>query len=230
MQTNRSVLDSIQAELSHLEAGLGTRDKARIDEYLGDVREIERRIERMEARNSTELNVSAPVGVPDSYEEHIGLLFDLLTMAYQSDVTRVFTFMMAREFSMKTYPMVGVSEPHHSVSHHQNKPEQIAKHARINAYHVQQFSRFVEKLRTTPDGDGSLLDHSLIFYGAGLSNGNTHSPYPLPLLALGGGAGAGNRHVQAPEKSPIGNLWVGVANQFGCRLTSFGESNGRADL
>jgi len=230
MRTNRSVLDSIADELSHLHGGLGAHDNVRIDEYLGDVREIERRIQRMETRNSTELNIDAPVGVPQSYEEHVGLLFELLAMAYQADVTRVFTFMMAREFSMKTYPMIGVSEPHHSVSHHQNRPEQIAKHAKINAYHVQQFSKFVEKLRVTPDGDGSLLDHSLLFYGAGLSNGNTHSPYPLPLLALGGGIGKGNRHFQAPEQSPIGNLWVGVANSFGTPLTSFGESTGRADL
>jgi hypothetical protein len=230
MRANQSVLDSIATDLNRIAPGLGARDRARLDEYLDDVREIERRIQRVEARNNTEINIDAPVGVPSAFEEHVALLFELLTVAYQSDLTRVFTFMMAREFSMKTYPAIGVAEPHHSVSHHQNKPEQIAKHAKINAYHVQQFAKFVEKLRSTPDGDGSLLDHSLIFYGGGLSNGNTHSPYPLPLLAVGGGAGKGNRHFQAPEKSPIGNLWVGIGNQFGCPLTSLGESTGRADL
>jgi hypothetical protein len=230
MRTNRSVLDSITSELNHLEREVPAPDRARVDEYLTDIREIEQRIQRTEERTSTNIVADAPEGIPESFEEHVALMFSLLTLAYQSDLTRVFTFMMAREFSMKTYPSIGISEPHHSVSHHQNKPEQIAKHAKINAYHLQQFAKFVDKLSTTRDGDGSLLDHSLIFYGGGLSNGNTHSPYPLPLLALGGGAGKGDRHFKAPEKSPIGNLWVSVADQFGCTVTSFGESNGRADF
>jgi Protein of unknown function (DUF1552) len=230
MRANQSVLDSITADLNRLERELPPRDRGRVDEYLTDVREIEQRLQRMEARSNNEITLDAPEGVPDSFEEHVAVMFALLTNAYQSDLTRVFTFMMAREFSMKTYPMIGVSEPHHSVSHHQNRPEQIAKHAKINTYHVQQFAKFVEKLRNTPDGDGSMLEHSLIFYGGGLSNGNTHSPYPLPLLAVGGGAGKGNRHFEAPEKSPIGNLWVGLANQFGIPMTSFGESNGRVDF
>ncbi|HVZ20676.1 MAG TPA: DUF1552 domain-containing protein [Vicinamibacterales bacterium] len=230
MQTNRSVLDSITADLNHLEREVPAPDRSRIDEYLTDIREIEQRIQRMEQRASTDIVADAPEGIPESFEEHVALMFSLLTLAYQSDLTRVFTFMMAREFSMKTYSVIGVSEPHHSVSHHQNRPEQIAKHAKINVYHVQQFAKFIDKLSKTRDGDGSLLDHSLIFYGGGLSNGNTHSPYPLPLLALGGGAGKGDRHFKAPERSPIGNLWVGVADQYGCDVTRFGESNGRADI
>jgi hypothetical protein len=231
MRTNRSVLDSITTELTQLESGLAARDRVRIDEYLDNIREIEGRIQRLEARSNTgELGFDAPIGVPESFTEHVGLLFDLLTVAYQSDLTRVCTFMMAREFSMKTYPDIGVAAPHHSVSHHQNKPAQIAQHAAINVHHVQQFAKFIEKLQATADGDGSLLDHSLIFYGAGLSNGNIHSPYPLPMLAVGGGAGKGHRHVQAPPQSPIGNLWVSVANQLGSPITSLGDSTGRVDL
>jgi hypothetical protein len=230
IRTNRSVLDSIMKDLAQLNRGLSVRDKNRLDEYLGDIREIEQRIERMEARSHTgEIGFDTPVGVPPQFADHVGMLFDLLTVAYQADLSRVFTFMMAREFSMKTYPDIGVPEPHHSVSHHQNKPQQIGQHAKINVHHMEQFARFIGKLHTTPDGDGTLLDHSLVFYGAGLSNGNIHSPYPLPLLALGG-SGAGNRHVQAPPETPIGNLWVGLANKFGSDISALGDSTGALDL
>jgi len=219
------------ADLTQLDRGLSARDKVRIDEYLENIREIEQRISRMEARSNTgEIGFDAPVGVPPVFADHVGMLFDLLTVAYQADLSRVFTFMMAREFSMKTYPDIGVPEPHHSVSHHQNKAQQIAQHAKINVHHMEQFAKFIGKLQATPDGDGSLLDHSLIFYGAGLSNGNIHSPYPLPLVAVGGGVGKGNRQLQAPPETPIGNLWVGIANQFGCPIASLGDSNGRVDL
>ena len=230
MRTNQSILDSITVDFAHLDRRLAARDRARLGEYLDHVREIERRIERIEQRQNTDLTLDAPIGVPASFDEHVGVLFDLLALAYQTDVTRVFTFMMAREFSMKTYPDIGVSEPHHEVSHHQNKPAQIAKHAAINIHHAGQFAKFIAKLDAMPDGDGSVLDHSLIFYGTGLSNGNIHSAYPLPLLALGGGVGKGGRHLQAPAESPIGNLWVGVANQFGSPITKLGDSNGRLEL
>lgn len=231
MRTTRSILDSITTDLTHLDRGLAARDRVRVGEYLDSIREIERRIQSTEARSKTEeIGFDAPIGVPASFTEHVGLLFDLLAVAYQSDLTRVFSFMMAREFSMKTYPDIGVATPHHQVSHHQNKPAQIGQHVAINVHHVQQFAKFVEKLRATPDGDGSLLDHALIFYGAGMSNGNTHSAYPLPLLAVGGEAGKGHRHVQAPAETPIGNLWVSVANQFGSPITRLGESTGRLDL
>jgi hypothetical protein len=231
IRTNRSVLDSITGDLAQLGRGLSARDRVRINEYLEDIREIEQRIQRMEARSHTgEIGFDAPIGVPPVFADHVRMMFDLLTVAYQSDLSRVFTFMMAREFSMKTYPDIGVPEPHHSVSHHQNKPAQIAQHVKINVHHVQQFAKFIAKLQATPDGDGSLLDHSLIFYGGGLSNGNTHSPYPLPMVAVGGGSGKGGRHLQAPRDSPIGNLWVGIANQFGSPITTLGDSNGRVDL
>jgi hypothetical protein len=230
MKTNKSILDSISTDLEDLERDLSTRDRNRLDEYLQHVREIERRIERTEAAGSADVSLDAPIGVPASFEEHVDLMFDLLGVAYQTDMTRVFTFMMAREFSMRTYPELGISEPHHSISHHGNKPELIARHASINLHHLGKFARFIEKLRSTNDGDGTLFDHSLIFYGAGMSNGNAHSAHPLPLAALGGGVGKGNRFIQAAPRTPVGNLWVGVANQFGSEVTMLGESNGQLSL
>jgi hypothetical protein len=230
MQTNKSVLDSISADLEDLQRGLSARDRTRVDEYLQHVREIERRIERTEAAGSADIELDAPIGVPSSFDDHVDLMFDLLAVAYQADMTRVFTFMMAREFSMRTYPDLGISEPHHAISHHGNKPEQIARHAKINQHHLRRFARFLDKLRATPDGDGTLYDHSLIFYGAGMSNGNAHSAHPLPLAALGGGAGKGRRFIAAAPRTPIGNLWVGVANHFGSDISSLGISNGRMSL
>jgi hypothetical protein len=230
MRTNRSVLDSIRGDLSELEQGLAARDKVRVDEYLENIREIERRIAQMEARNSTEFSLDAPVGIPASFVDHVGLLFDLMLVAYQADITRVSTFMMAREFSMRTYPGIGVPDPHHAVSHHGNKPEQIAKHAKINLHHMQQFATFVDKMDKTPDGDGSLLDHTLLFYGAGMGNGNAHSPLNLPLVALGGGVWKGNRHIMTAKDTRVGNMWVTLANQFGCGITSLGESTGHVEL
>jgi hypothetical protein len=225
-----SVLDSIQSDLSDLERGLGSRDRVRLTEYLENVRGIEQRIQQTEARNASDVAaIDAPIGVPQAYADHVGVLNDLLVVAYQADLTRVATFMMAREASMKTYPEIGLSTPHHTISHHGNKPEVIAQHAKLNTYHVSLFAQLVEKLATTPDGDGSLLDHSLIFYGSGMSNANVHGPYPLPLVALGGGIGKG-RHIQASEHTPLGNLWVSVADLFGCPNTTFGTSTGHLSL
>jgi hypothetical protein len=147
-------------------------------------------------------------------------------VAYQADLTRVFTFMMAREASMKSYPDIGITEPHHTISHHREKPDVKVKHAILNAWHMSLFAKFVEKLRATPDGDGSLLDHSLIFYGSGMSDANVHGPYPLPLVAVGGGLGKGHRHLVAPAHTPLGNIWASVANIFGCPDLQFGEGTG----
>ena len=226
-----SVLDSIKADLGDLERGLGARDRARLTEYLDNIREIERRIQQTEARNGGEVTaLDAPIGVPQSYAEHVGLLYDLLAMAYRTDLTRVFTFMMAREASMKTYPEIGITDPHHTISHHREKPDVRMAHASLNTYHVSLFAKFVETLRATPDGDGSLLDHSLVFYGSGMSNANVHGPYPLPLVAVGGGVGQGHRHVVAREHTPLGNLWVSVAEKFGCAPHTFGTSTGRLEI
>jgi Protein of unknown function (DUF1552) len=231
VREDASVLDSIKEDLTDLERGLGSRDRTRLGEYLDNIREIERRIERTEAHNTTDVAVpDAPIGVPQAYAEHVGLLFELMAVAYQADLTRVFTFMMAREASMKTYPEIGITEPHHTISHHREKPDVKMAHASLNTYHMSLFAKFVEKLRGTPDGDGSLLDHSLIVYGSGMSNANVHGPYPLPLVAVGGGAGQGHRHVVVPEHTPLGNLWVTVADIFGCHGSTFGESTGGVDL
>ena len=171
----------------------------------------------------------APVGVPDAFEEHAGLMYDLLAVAYQADVTRVFTFMLSRELSQRTYPQIGVTEQHHSVSHHGNDPQKIAQNVKVNTYHATLFARFVDTLQSSPDGDGSILDHSLIIYGGGMGNPNPHASDPLPVLAVGGGVGKGHRHVKLAPRTPVGNLWLTIANQYGDRMDSFGESNGRVE-
>jgi hypothetical protein len=231
IKRNLSILDLISKQASDVQKTLGARDKVRLGDYLDNVREIERRIERAEARHSVEVTaVALPAGVPDVFEEHLALMYDLLTLAYQSDLTRVFTFMSDRELSQRTYPQIGVSEQHHTVSHHGNDPGNIAKVVKINTYHVELFAKFLDKLRATPDGDGSLYDHSLIFYGGGMGNPNQHASDPLPLLAVGGGVGKGHRHIQLPPRTPIGNLWVSVANQYGNDIATIGESNGKVDF
>jgi hypothetical protein len=153
-----------------------------------------------------------------------------MALAYQTDLTRVFTFMMGREASNISYPQIGVTEPHHLVSHHGNRPEHITAHAKINAYHVKLFADFVEKLRVTPDGDGSLLDHALLFYGSGMGNGNRHEGNPLPLVAVGAERGKGNRHIVCPKGTPLANLWLGMANTFGQPMDRFGDSAGELEL
>jgi hypothetical protein len=231
MVEDRSILDSIKEDLGDLRRGLGPQDTRRVGEYLDNVREIERRIQRAEAQTERQLvSVDAPVGVPDSFGDHVALLFDLLAVAYQTDLARVFTFMMAREASNVSYPDIGVTEPHHLVSHHGGKADKIAEHAKINVYHVQLFADFIAKLRATPDGDGSLLDHSLLFYGSGMGNGNAHEGYPLPLVAVGAGAQKGDRHVKLGGETPLSNLWLGVANTFGTPLARFGDSSGELEL
>jgi hypothetical protein len=225
------VLDSIALDAHALQRDLGPRDQARLTEYLDDVREIERRIQRTEAQNASEVTkLDAPLGIPEAFEDHVALMFDLLAVAYQTDVTRVFTFMMSREASQRTYPQVGVNEPHHTISHHGNDPEKLRANTKINIYHAERFARFVQKLHATPDGDGTLLDHSLVFYGAGMGNGNAHATDPLPLVAVGGLVGQGHRHILPAPRTPVGNLWVDVADKFGVHIPSLGESTGRLEL
>jgi len=232
IHADESVLDLVKADLADLEGGLGAADRSRLDEYLSHVREVERRIQLTEKQADSHLEIpAAPVGVPESFEEHVSLLYELLALAYEADLARVFTFMTAREVSQRTYPQIGITEPHHSISHHGNKPEKIAGHAKINNYHVQLFAKFVERLRSTADGDGSLLDHSLIVYGSGMSNGNVHSPNPLPLAMLGGlnGRIAGNRHVVLKEQ-PSANAMLTLAHLYDVPIDSFGASTGPVDL
>ena len=226
---DRSMLDSVAEEARKLQRGLDARDRRRVSDYLDNLREIERRIQRAEAQGRIDVNIDVPVGVPDSFEEHVGLMYDLLAVAYQADVTRVFTFMLSRELSQRTYPNIGVTEQHHSVSHHGNDAQKIAQNVKVNTYHMGLFAKFLEKLRSTQDGDGSLLDHSLIFYGGGMGNPNGHASDPLPVLAVGGGVGKGHRHIKLKPQTPVGNLWLTVANKYGSQIDTFGDSNGRVE-
>ena len=233
MRATRSILDSVAEEARALQGRVAAPDRLRLSEYLDNVREIERRIQRAEARSATTVTaLEAPVGIPESFEDHAALMFELLAVAYQADLTRVFSYMMAREASQRTYPALGISETHHDVSHHGNQPDKMALHGKIDTHYVGLFASFIERLRTSPDGDGSVLDHSLIVFGAGMSDGQAHSAYPLPLAAVGGAGGQmkGGRFVVAPEWTPVANFWVSVAGMFGSRLDSFGESTARLSL
>ena len=229
IREERSMLDSVTAEATQLQRTLGTKDRQRVTDYLDNLREIERRIQQTEAHNRTDVTLDVPIGVPDSFEEHVGLMYDLLAVAYQADITRVFTFMLTRELSQRTYQNIGVTEQHHSVSHHGNDPQKIAQNVKVNTYHMRLFAKFLEKLRATPDGDGSVLDHSLIFYGGGMGNPNGHASDPLPVVAVGGGVGKGHRHIELKKQTPVGNLWLAVSNHFGSKIETFGDSNGRVE-
>src|SRR5580658_6548934 len=227
IQEDRSILDEITRQTPGLQSGLGPRDRARVSEYLDNIREIERRLQIAGKQTSSRLDVpDAPVGVPDSYEEHVKLMYDLMALAYQTDLTRVFSFMMARELSQRSYPQVGVPEPHHATSHHQDDPAKLAKLVKIQNYHVTLFAHFLEKLRATPDGDGNLLDHSMILYGSSLSNSNIHNHNPLPILVAGGGNGQlkGGRHLKFAENTPMANLLLALLNRAGVPQDKVGDS------
>jgi len=231
LSKQRSLLDSITADVDDLRRSLGNRDRARLTEYLDNTREIERRIQKVEARAASETAApEAPIGTPDSFEEHVALQFDLAAAAFESDITRVFAFMMSRELSQRTYPQIGVTEQHHSVSHHLNLPDKIAQMTKVNLYYAQMYARFLEKLRSIPDGDGTVFDHSLLVYGAGMGDSNGHASDPLPLVLAGGGVRNGHRHVQLPTRTPIGNLWREVASRYGVELDRFGDSSGKTDV
>jgi hypothetical protein len=229
----RSVLDSLIPEATRLQNGLGARDRGRLNEYLDNVREIERRIQRAEQNSSADIIApDAPVGVPTDFGEHTALMFDLLAVAYQTDITRVFTFMMARELSQRTYPQLDAPDPHHAMSHHRTDPILMARNAKVQVYHYQLCAKFVDKLRSTPDGDGSLLDHSILMYGSGMSNSNLHSHKGLPIVVVGGGVGRikGDRHVQSANLTPIANLLLSLGQKMGCQMDRFGDSTGAIDL
>jgi hypothetical protein len=229
-QQERSVLDAVRHEAADLQRTLGPRDRATLSEFLDNVREIERRLQLAgQQQSSADLELpDAPAGVPFSYEQHVGMMFDLLALAWQANVTRVFTIMLAREVSNKTYPQVGVPDGHHATSHHQNKAEKIEKLVKIQMYHLSLFTRFLEKLKATPDGDGSLLDHSLLLYGSNMSNSNAHNHFPLPNLVLGGAAGRmqGGRHIQEPDHTPMTNLLLTMLHKAGVPIESLGDSTG----
>jgi len=232
IEEDRSVLDAIASQIGDLQRSLGAKDRTIVGDYLESVREIERRIQVVEREQRLDLALpSAPIGIPFSFEEHIRLMYDLLVLAYRANITRVFTFMVAREESNKTYPQVGVHEGHHATSHHQNRPDKIEKLVKIQTYHIGLFGEFLEKLRSTADGDGTLLDHSLILYGSNMSNSNVHNHFPLPNLVLGGASGRhrGGRHLKYPDHTPMTNLLLAVLDKVGVPVDTLGDSTGALD-
>jgi hypothetical protein len=230
MQQTGSILDSVLQEVSRLQGTLGPGDRTKLTEYLDSVREIEQRIQSTEKKGaSAPLELpDRPVDIPETFEEHAKLMFDLMALAYRADITRVFTMIMARELSSRTYPNIGVPEQHHAVSHHRNDPALIAKKAKIDAYHISLFNYFLEKLQNTPDGDGSVLDHSLILYGGGIGNGNLHEHSNLPLLMAGklGGQVQPGRHIVYPENTPMSNLLLTILDKAGVPTEKLGDSTG----
>ncbi|MFM7752268.1 MAG: DUF1552 domain-containing protein, partial [Opitutaceae bacterium] len=233
LRKRSSLLDWVGEDISRLRRELGAGDRARVDGYLETVREVERRIQRAEAELGERPlpDLDRPPGVPASYAEHARLMFDLQVLAMQGDVTRVCTFQLARETSNRTYPEIGVSDPHHPLSHHGNDPDKIARMAKINAFHVSLFAYYLERLKATPDGDGSLLDHSLLLYGSGIGNPNLHDHTNLPVIVAGGAAGGmrGGRHLRYEQPTPLANVHLALLDKVGVRLDRFGDSSGRAD-
>jgi hypothetical protein len=233
IRRDRSILDSVTAATDRLTSTLGPSDRTRLEEYLEAVRDIERRLQKAEQQADLALPVpERPVTVPDSFEEHIKLMFDLQVLAFQADVTRVISFLIGRELSSRTYPQIGVPDPHHGISHHENNPEKLVKLQRIDTYHVQMLAYFLEKLASTPDGDGSLLDHLLLLYGGGISDGNLHNHARLPLLLAGGGAGQhkGGRHLRYADDTPMANLLLTMLGLAGVPTERFGDSTGHLPL
>lgn len=233
LRKRASLLDSVGEELTRLRNALGPGDRQRVDQYLACVRDVERRIQQAElaAADQPLRDLDRPLGVPASYAEHARLMFDLQLLALQGDVTRVVTFQLARETSNRTYPEIGVADPHHLLTHHGNDPEKIAKVAKINQFHVSLFAEFLAKLQATPEGNESLLDHVLYLYGSGMGNPNVHDHVNLPIIVAGGAAGAmrGGRHLRFDEPTPLANLHLTLLDKVGARLDSFADSDGRVD-
>jgi len=235
MQQDRSVLDLAMQDMARLQKKLGPADRATIDEYLTAVRDVEQRIQRAESRtdNGSVLIPEEPVGIPDAFDEHAKLMFDLNLLAFQADVTRVVAFQISRELSGRAYPWIGVPDGHHTVSHHQLDPEKIMKATKINAYHMSLFARLIEKMKATPDGDGTLLDHSLLMYGTGMGDSDHHTPVNLPVVLAGGANGnlKGGRHLEYAMDTPAMNLGLTILDKVGVHVDRIADSTGRlADL
>jgi len=233
LKKKASLLDSFADDLSRLKRNLGPGDRAKVTQYLETVREVERRIQKAEteAKDNPLPDLDRPVGVPAAYADHARLMFDLQVLAMQGDVTRVITFQLARETSNRTYPEIGVSDPHHPLSHHGNDPAKIERMSKINAFHVSLFAEYVAKLKATREGNGTLLDHSLILYGSGIGNPNIHDHTNLPILVAGGAAHGmkGGRHIKFAKPTPLANLHLTLLDKAGVHLDSFADSNGKVD-
>ena len=231
LRRRASLLDFVKDDLSRLEKTLGPADRAKVGQYLESVRDVERRIQKAErdVKENPLKDLDRPIGVPASYADHARLMFDLQVLAMQGDVTRVITFQLARETSNRTYPEIGVPDPHHPLSHHGNDPEKIARMAKINQFHVSLFAEFLGKLKATKEGNGTLLDHSLYLYGSGMGNPNVHDHINLPILVAGGAAGGmkGGRHVRYRKPTPLANLHLSLLDKVGVRLDKFADSSGK---
>lgn len=230
LEQKASLLDFVSDDLSRLKRDLGAADQSRIDDYLTSVREIERRIQKAEAQTQDGAlpDADRPDGVPASYQDHARLMFELQMLAFQGDITRVTTFQLARETSNRSYPEIGISDPHHPLSHHGNDPAKIERMSKINAFHVSLFAEFLEKMKGTQDGAGSLLDHSLFLYGSGMGNPNLHDHQKLPIIVAGGAAGGmkNGRHIEFDEPTPLANLHLSLLEKAGVKLDKFGDSSG----
>jgi hypothetical protein len=233
LRKSGSILDWVLGDIAQLQRALGPGDRTRVSEYLDSVREIERRIQRAGQSDGAELPASLerPVGAPQDWEEHVKLMFDLQVLAFQADITRVITFQLAREVSTRTYPQIGVPEAHHPTSHHQNDPEKLAKLTKINTYHASLFGYLLDKLRSTRDGNGTLLDNSMWLFGSGMGNPDVHDHSKLPILVAGGGAGRmrGGRHIEYAEPTPLSNLLLTMLDKAGIEMDSFADSTGKID-
>ena len=233
IREDRSILDSVTEKVADLQRGIGPEDRNKMGQYLDAVRDVERRIQKAEEQSARELPlVQQPAGIPPTFEEHMRLMFDLQLLAYQTDLTRVVSFMVGREISGRTYNQIGIPDAHHPLSHHLDDPVKIGTMSKINTYHVLLFAEFIEKMRSTPDGDGSLLDHSLLLYGAGMSNSNAHAPINLPVMLVGGAGGGlkGGRHITYPEDTPMANLLTAIMDALGVPVDQVGDSNGMLDV
>ena len=232
MREDRSILDAVTDKAAAIQGRLGPGDQAKLVEYLDAIRDVERRIQMAEAQSVEELPlVEQPAGVPRAYETHAKLLFDLQVLAYQTDLTRVTTCMMGRELTGRSYPELGVSGAHHPISHHQRNAKKLEDLQKINTFHMQLFAYYLDKLRSTPDGDGSLFDHVLLLYGAGMADSNAHAHLSLPIMLTGGAGGQldGGRHVRYPEDTPLANLHVAMLDKLGVHLDAIGDSTGRLE-
>jgi len=231
MHKDQSILDSVSDEMSRLQKRLGISDRRMVDQYLDSIREVETRIEKAEKNNAKAPlpSVNQPAGIPEEFDEHVKLLVDLLHLAYQGDITRVSCMQITRESSYRSYPWVGVPEGHHTVSHHQNEPHLIEQNTKINAYHMSVYAHFIEKLKNTQDGDGTLLDHSILVYGAGMGDGDHHTPIDLPVAIVGGGCGnlKGGRHLKYTLNTPFMNAGLSLLDKYGIEVDKIGDSTGR---
>ena len=230
IQENRSILDALLADVRKLQGSLGAGDREKVSQYVDAVRDVERRIQKAEQQSDRELPVlEKPSGIPDRYEDHVRMMFDLQVLAFQTDLTRVSTFIMSREVSSRTYPELGIPDPHHPISHHQDDPSKIEKLAKINAFHISLFAHYLDRLRATPDGDGSLLDHVMISYGCGISDSNQHLHDNLPILVAGGGGGriSGGRHLRFAPDTPMTNLLLSLLDKMNVPMDQLGDSTGQ---